>query len=303
MALNKEIWLADIIEGFFPDNAFIARSIDHSQYVDNKTVHVPNAGGEPEVKLNEVNYPISATKRTDSDLTYNIDDFKVVPIHIQDSEVVELNYDKRQSIVSQCKQVLQRTAMEAILSAWVPSGVASVATSGAAAAAHIPSATGNRNKLCREDIYAIKAKFDKDDIPAEGRYILIDAEMYNQLMEDMTDSQVNNFLAGANPETGVIGRFLGFEFYMRSKVLKTTAAGAKKEWSGSAAAKDSAAGLAWYRGSVSRALGNIDMYDDSGNPTYYGDIVSFEVRAGGTCVRGDKKGVVLIYQGTPAAGN
>lgn len=301
MALNQEIWIGDMVEGFFPDNTFVTRSIDHSQYVNKKTVHVPNAGGEPEVKKNEANYPIAATKRTDSDLTYDIDDYKVVPIHIQDSEVVELSYDKRQSVIAQSKAVLQRTVMESILSSWVPSSPSSIATSGAAVAAHLPSATGNRNSFCRKDVQAIKTMFDKDDIPSEGRYILLDAEMYNQLLGDMTDAEVVNFLAGADPKTGIIGRFLGFEFYMRSKVLKATAAGAKKEWSGSAVATDCAAGLAWHRNSVSRALGEVTMYDDSGNPLYYGDIMSFEVRAGGMCIRGDKKGVVFIYQGTPAA--
>ena len=122
--------------------------------------------------------------------------------------------------------------------------------------------------------------------------------MYNELMGEMTDAATLNFLAGADPTRGVIGTFMGFNFYTRSKVLKTTAAGAHKDWSASGAATDSAAGLAWHLSSVARALGDVDMFDSQQDPLYYGDIMSCSMRAGGHCIRTDKKGVVIIYQST-----
>ena len=69
---------------------------------------------------------------------------------------------------------------------------------------------------------------------------------------------------------------------------------------GAAAPTDCAAGLAWQKDCVSRALGQVEAYEDTKNPSYYGDIFSFAVRAGGSSIRSDKKGVVLLYQGTPA---
>ena len=44
MALQVEIWVKSIIEGLFANNTFAARSVDHSEFVNEKTVHVPNAG-------------------------------------------------------------------------------------------------------------------------------------------------------------------------------------------------------------------------------------------------------------------
>ena len=44
MALNREIWINTITENFYPDNSFMAKSIDDSAFVNNKTVHIPNAG-------------------------------------------------------------------------------------------------------------------------------------------------------------------------------------------------------------------------------------------------------------------
>ena len=51
MALNKEIWLNTIQENFFPDDSFMVKSVDDSQFVNNKIVHVPNAGAPSGVKM------------------------------------------------------------------------------------------------------------------------------------------------------------------------------------------------------------------------------------------------------------
>ena len=57
-----------------------------------------------------------------------------------------------------------------------------------------------------------------------------------------------------------------------------------------------AVGLFWSDIAVSRALGDTKMFDDMGNPTYYGDIYSFLVRCGGRARRNDGKGVLGIIQ-------
>ena len=128
--------------------------------------------------------------------------------------------------------------------------------------------------------------------------MLLDAIMYNQLLNSLTDAEVLNFLAGADPIKGIIGTFLGFNFMKRSSVFVTTPTGALKI--GQASATDCAGALAWQEDCVSRALGNVEMYEATKDPTYYGDIFSYAMRAGGKYIREDKKGVVLISQGTPA---
>ena len=65
-------------------------------------------------------------------------------------------------------------------------------------------------------------------------------------------------------------------------------------------AADNAAALAWHKNSLSRALGEVKMYGNEGDPTYYGDIYSFEARAGGSPIRHDKKGVAVIVQSASA---
>lgn len=298
MALQVEIWIKSIIGELFANDSFASRSIDHSEFVNNKTVHVPNAGSAPGVVKNRAVFPATVTSRVDVDLEYSIDEFTVDPIRISNAEKVELSYNKRESIVSQSRSKLANDVHASLIYSWIPSGVSLLPTEGTAFSAHIPTATGNRKGMTKATVEAAQLLFDSQDIPETGRYMLLDAQMYNQLKNSMTNNEVVAFLAGADPLKGIIGEYAGFRFYKRSKVAKATSAGVLKEWSAAGAATDSAAGIAWQEGCVSRALGASVLFDDEGNPLYYGDIISFLQRAGGKHIRADKKGIALIYQAT-----
>ena len=297
MALQKEIWINSIVELLFADNTFAARSVNHSAFVTDKTVHVPNAGSAPNVVKNRSSFPGTASQRTDYDLTYDINEYSTDPVHLQHSEEVELSYNKRESILKQMKTALADNVHADLVVSWVPSGYAKVGTSGAAAPAHMSSSTGNRQAMTKADVLAVKNLFDLDDIPQTGRCMLLDAVMYNQLMSSLSESEAAAFNASVDAQRGILGRLYGFDFYMRSTVLRVNAAGTTIN--PTAAATTSAAGIAWQEDCVSRAEGEHKIFDDSDNPLYYGDVMSALVRAGGHYMRNDKKGVAVIYQVTP----
>ena len=299
MAVQKEIWINDLVENLYADNTFASRSVDHSAFVDGKKVHVPNAGAPPTVKKNRATVPASVAKRTEVNLEYEINEYTTDPILVSNAENVELSYSKRKSVIRNTALALQSEAHADLIYSWVPSDKPeTVATSGGSVVAHIATATGNRKALTKADILKVKAKFDAADVPQTGRCILLDSDMYNQLLESLTDAQSNAFLATADASRGIIGKLYGFDFYMRSKVAKTTAAGVLKEWTATAAATDSAAALAWQEDCVSRALGQNVLFENEGDASYYGDVLSGLVRTGGRYMRNDKKGVCLIYQAT-----
>lgn len=297
MALQKEIWLNDIVEQLFADNTFASRSIDHSEFVDNKTVHVPNAGSAPNVVKDRNQWPAEATQREDHDLEYSLHEYSTDPVHLQYSESVELSYKKRDSILSQTKATIADVVHADLAKLWLPSGYTKIGTTGAAAPAHLPSSTGNRQAMTKADVLAVKNQFDLDDIPQTGRCILLDAVMYNQLLASLTESESNAFLATADAKRGVVGQLYGFDFYMRSTVLRVAANGASL--AASATATTSAAGIAWQEGCVSRAMGNHELFENEKDALYYGNVMSALVRAGGSYIRNDKKGVCVIYQTTP----
>lgn len=297
MALQRQIWLNSIVELLFASNTFAARSIDHSAFVTNKTVHVPNAGSAPSVTKNRSVFPASASQRTDYDLTYDINEYSTNPVHIQNAEQVELSYNKRESVLKQMKSALADSVHIDLALSWVPSGYAKVGTSGAATPSHLATTTGNRQAMTKADVLAVKNLFDLDDVPQEGRCILLDAVMYNQLLASLSESEAAAFNASVDAQRGVVGRLYGFDFYMRSTVFRVVAAGTSMP--SSAGATDSAAGLAWQEDCVSRALGNHELFENEKDALYYGDVMSALVRAGGKYIRNDKKGVAVIYQVTP----
>lgn len=300
MALQIQIWVRTLVAALFADNTFAARSIDHSEFVDAKTVHVPNAAAAPGVEKNRKVLPAEMSTLEDVDLDYTIDEYTTDPVRIPNADTVELSYPKREAVIGASRSALAEKVYNELIYRWIPAGVKAIATTGAAVTAHLADATGNRKALNKATVRAAKTQFDRDNIPQVGRCMLLDADMYNQLMDDLSDSEKNAFNAAVDLSKGIIGHYLGFDFYMRSQVAKTTAAGVLKEFSAANTATDCAAALAWNATCVSRALGKTEMFDDKGNPLVYGDVLSFLIRVGGSSMRSDKKGVILIFQATEA---
>lgn len=302
MALNKEIWLSTLVENFYPDDSFAAKSIDDSPFVNNKTVHVPNAGKPSSVVINRAEKPAKINEREDKELTYDIDELTTDPIHISNVDNVELNYDKRNSVLANDRKQLQKMAAQNLLYKWASSMKTNIFTNGEARGAHTSAiATGNRKKLTKAAVMKAMIQFNKDDVPAEGRYFLVDSVMYADLLEDLTDKELSAFLTSADAQRGILGKLYGFEIMQRSQVLRTTANGAAiLKWEDDSTANELAAGLAWQEDCVSRAMGDVLMFDDMGNPTYYGDIYSFLVRTGGSPRRYDGKGIITIIESMAA---
>lgn len=300
MALQKEIWLSTLVENFYPENSYISKSIDDSQFVDNKLVHIPNAGRPSSVKVNHTQKPASVSERTDNELTYKLDELTTDPVHIAHADTVELSYDKRSSILANDKQELQRVASELILQSWA-SGLTTaetILTTGAERSAHTAQGTGQRKKMTSDAVHQIALRFDRQDIPAVGRFLLLDADMYADLLDSLTEPQRFAFLGTADVSKGSIGQLYGIDIFVRSSVLRLKSDSSIITENTAGESTEVAAGLAWQQSCVSHALGEVKMFDSTDNPLYYGDIYSFLLRVGGSRRRYDKKGVILLAEGT-----
>lgn len=305
MAVQKQIWQNTIIEEFWPDDSFASKATNDSQYVNQgKTVHIPNAGAASGVVKNRSTLPAEVKVRTDVDVEYNLDEFTTDPVRIPHAETVELSYSKRNSVIKQDKEKLRNDAHQSVLEKWSPDAKNRVSTTGASRAAYIASATGLRKAITTKDVLGLMTKFDLDNVPSEGRYLLLDAVMYADLLADMVESQKIGFFAQADAKKGIVGELYGFKVMKRSTVLRYTSAGALVATSESGAklnATDLAAGLAFHTDSVSVAMGEVVMFDSVSNPTYYGDVYSFLVRTGGAKRRTDGKGIYAIVEAVGAA--
>lgn len=259
MPLNKEIWVPSIVGHLHQPNTVLAKSVDHSEYIDGKTVHVPNAGAAAKIGKNITELPLTVSSRTDLDLTYNIDDFKIYPMVVTDLEQVELSYNKRESVTAENRAKLYDEVTEDTVAKWV--------------AGAIPvKKTGS----IRSAIKAAAKKFAKDRVPKGERYIMLTEEGYYDFLDELSEKEQFAFSATADAAKGILGTFFGFQFVDEYYLPKDVHM------------------LAWQKQSLSHAIGNVKLYSSEGDPTYYGDVVSGELRAGGSVIRNDKKGVYVV---------
>lgn len=299
MPLQTEVWIDTLQENFFPDNSFVQKSEDDSQYVDNKTVHVPNAGRPSKVQVNRRTKPAQPTERTDQDLTYELDELTSDPVHISHADTVELSYNKRSSIILNDKEEMRRVASELILQRWAKGADSAhtILTDGAQRDAHTTQGTGRRLKMTDKVVHQIAIRMDKQDLPATGRYLIIDSDMYADLLDSLTEANRMAFLASADVSKGTVGRLYNIDIFSRSTVLRMKANGELITTPDGGDATEVAAGFAWQKSCVSRAMGKIEMFASEKDPQYYGDIYSFLMRLGGSHRRYDKKGLFLIAEG------
>lgn len=305
MAIQKEIWQNDIIEALWADNAFLNYAFNADQYVlAGKVVHIPQQGTSVSVSTNRTVYPATVTTRTDTEINYSLDELTSDPIRIPNADLAELSYDKRNSVLSDTKMAIGEAAALNILFKWNPTAAANIIrTTGDAVAAHLPSATGNRKKFTVADVKAAQKKFNAQNIPTTDRYMLIDAEMYDQLTDSMTATQYKDFSSTLNVGEGTInGKLYGFNIISRSVVARYTNAATPVPvaWTAAGDVAHNAAVLCWHKNSVERALGDVNFFEDLGNPTFYSDIYSALVRVGGRIRRADGGGILAIVQAASA---
>lgn len=300
MALNISIWQTTLVENFYPDNSFSSKSVDDSAYVKAKKVIIPNAGAPSKVRKNRTVKPATVNQRTDNDLEYEIDELTTDPIYIPNIDMVELSYDKRTSIISNDREELQNSAEENILERWglgVPSKNVLFTTGTTERDAHTSeTATGKRKSITKADLLKIMTRMDADNVPKEGRHILLDAYMYADLLENLSESDKWMFQNSADVQRGIVGKLWGLNVMTRSQVLRVKTDKSLLSWDQEAVAGEMAAALAWHDKSLSRAMGEVKMFDSTNNPMYYGDIYSFLLRTGGSVRRYDKKGVYLLAE-------
>lgn len=265
MALQKEIWINSIVEGLFADNSFLSRSLDHSEFVENHIVHVPNAGAPSKVVKDRSEFPATIKTREDTELKYQLHEFTSDPVRIPHAETVELSYNKRESVIKTDRANLHDEVATYILGEWFPKVKA--------------SQVQVSNKMTKDLMSQLQKTFNKQRVPQEGRVILLNADCYQDLLDQLTDSQSNAVLACADAKRGVLGKLNGFE------ILDTREFGETNQL-----------GLAWHPNFVSRALGEIEMFENERDAAYYSDILSFLLRAGGKGVRADGKGVIGLVK-------
>jgi len=306
MAILTEVWARDIAEKLFPVDSFVMQSVSDDAWVNNKTVHRPQAGALPAVEINRSSFPATSVQRTDTDNSYDMDEFTSDPTLIRDIEEVEVSYAKRQSVLQNHISQLNVKIANQIAYRWAASGAANILrTTGSNTAANTPAATGLRKMLTLNDLLIAKNTFDDMDVPADGRFILLPATMFNNLVNaEKTILLSSDFRSDATVKDGMVTKIFGFNIFTRGRenVLRYSNAGTPVVIAPSTAgaATDNAAALLWHKNFVAKAKGAVKVYSDIDKPEYYGSVFSSMARAGGQKIYTTQTGVLAIVEAVGA---
>lgn len=290
MAVTVEIWTKDIVDNLYKDNAWAVRAKNEDANVlRGKVVHIAVAGDPSAVKKNRSTFPASAVKRADSDITYAIDSFTSDPRHIEEIDKAELAYDKRQSAVGEDQSFIIQNAMDSLLYRWAPLVANTLLTTGADAAVTISGGTGTRKVFTKDIFQKMKLKLSKANVLKTNRVAILTEDHYDQFFTSLSDAEKVDFGRVTDLKEGAVGRYMGFDIYTRSTVLRYRGADGAyvvvdelhEDFAASVKTGDRAASLFYQADCVERALGEVKMFDEYGRAEYYGDIFSFLLRMGG----------------------
>lgn len=261
MGLQKEIWEADIKENPIPDNSFVFASTDKSLYVDNNKIHLAEAGLEPEVHEDyfagsETDLPLAAITDIPSEVvlkTYSTDRTR----HRKLQEV-ELQYNKRASIVGRHKTSLAKNLGVRAAFAWSPS----------VDNANNKIITVGAGKMIDAVIdlqafYNGLDIFDNLNICFTAEHMAVLKKEDYKLYKEVLDGK----------------KLYSFNVFQYNKTALYTSLGAKKPFGTVKGAGDKNCSFSWCSDETFRCFGDVEMYETLGAAASQADEISFAQRA------------------------
>lgn len=282
--LNKEIWLPDLMEGFYADDMFISECRDMSPFVSNNTINLAEAGVNPDVMINNSSYPISVSQRTDRALALPLDTYDTENTRIRKAETAELSYDKRKSIIYGHKQAIRMKFLEYAAHRIAPDTDGTytplIATTGAD--------NGGGNKAMKwANVRALQKRFDNAEIPTDGRIIVLSQQHLTDLETEDLD-RYNKVM-----DKGTICSFKIYKLADARLPRYKNTDGSKVAWEAAVANTDVNASIAFHKDEVMRAQGELDMFSDEKSAEQRADLIGFQMRGLSMPIR--DKGIAAIY--------
>lgn len=308
-SVDVQMWAREITKRFWKMNLFTNYMFDEGQYVvGGAAVLIPQPGARADTVKNRTVYPATAVRRADNTIMYVLDTYTTDPTHIPNVDIMSISYDKRASIIDDLFGGLLEDVSDDMLIK-MANGIPKaniVYTTGGSTEVLEEGQSGSRRAMDHLNLKKAANIMNKQNVPKDGRVALIEENMFDQMVDSLGANDKKDFSRVYDPASGTIGRLYGFDLMTRSSVTAATngvddAVLAAVPYAAEMAATDNVTSLCWHKNTISKALGTTRLYQDIGNPLYYGDIFSSELRMGGRVRRADFKGIVAISQ-SPVTG-
>lgn len=284
--LQKEVWISQIKENFYPDSSFLNYAKDFSGLVENNAINMAEAGVDPKVLINNTTYPIKIVQRVDKPIRVELDLFETENTLVRRPEAIQYSYDQLESVLMGHRNVLRARTAEKAAHAFAPSEDSEftpvILTTG--------ETIGNRKRLSIADILLLKERFDDVCIPLENRYLILNPKHVSDLIlfdtkafKDITD------IVNGKPK-----RIAGFSVLQTSITPKYDSTDAtKKAFAEEAKNTDTFSSFAFHADEVMKADGEIYMYTKEDDPEERGTIVGFDKRFIAVPIRNKGLGAIV----------
>ena len=205
-----EIWTGELVKrnkrGL--DGSWLNGVPDASGKVENDVIHLVDVGADPEVLVNNTQYPIAIVGQSDTDIAIQLDKFDTKNTRVTLDELHAISYDKIASVIENHGDAL--TAAILRRGAWRLCAAANTATTPVLETSGAADANG-RKKCTVNDILAMKRAMDALLVPATGRRLVLCPAHSADLLE--TSQAYAEQYKGIDRNTGRVGQLYGFEVY------------------------------------------------------------------------------------------
>lgn len=263
--LQTEVWIADIKEQPLPDTSFIAQSQDLSAYVKNNTLHLAEAGVDPDVHLNyftqnDEELPIQAINDIPHEVLLQI--WSTSQTKHNNLLEAELSYDKRASVLNRHRNALAKNMAQRTAFNW-------------------GAATNDEfNKILNlaaadsviDGLYDMQAFMRDHDLDMTNLNVLLTSDHASRIRKE--DKKLYKEISSEKGAT-----IADFKVFFYSKTPFYTAAGVKKAWGSAVESGDKKASIIWSSEEVFRCTGDVEIYPTIKHSGWQADLFSMGQRA------------------------
>lgn len=284
MAIEKQIWIDALMEGFMPDTSFLADSVDMSEHVEHNKINLAEAGIDPKVLIDNTDYPVATSSREDMPLELPLHTFDTENTIVRNIEQKELAYNKVDSVVRSHRNALLKKEAAFAAHNWCPTKNSEFtpvfATAGAVNKAGYKA-------LSFEDILNIVSRYRMLDVDIATLVSVLSPIHHADLQaEDMK----------LYKEVLASGNIFGLKLHSFSRTPTfNSATGVRNAFGAAAADTDTVSSLVYCKTEVMRAVGTTDAFVTLADPGARGDILGYQQRFTALPIRG--KYIGAIYSG------
>lgn len=263
--LQTEVWIAGIKENPMPDTSFINQSQDLSGYVNNNTLHLAEAGVDPDVfedyfRTNTGELPVQSIEDIPHEVVLKI--WSTAQTRHNSLLEAELQYDKFASILQRHRNSLSKNMAQRTAFNW--------ATATDDANNKIMNLGASDSVI--DGLIDMQAFMRKHDLDLSQMNIALTADHAARIRKE--DKKLYKEISS---EKGA--SIYDFKVFFYSKTPYYTSAGVKKPWASVVDPTDKQASIIWSSEETFRCFGDVEMYSTLKHSGYQADVVSFGQRA------------------------